>query len=348
MKHIQVAAVSLLALGLVAPTSCSSAAPEPTYSTTTVTEGDAAVSNGSGGSGTVQDGSTCQDGACEATTCSPNCAGKHCGDPDGCGATCGCPSSQACDPTSGACKACPLNCGNGTCAFTYDSSPTGAAVCHCDPGFYFRFDSCQPIAGSPCDGKTCAEGTCGTTGASASYPVCICDGDRIAYGNACIPWSRVRCKDSGGALIDKGTIRCSADDSTFEVCRDQDGDGNVEWAPSGAPSCANGPKCSDCLHEACDNGDGHGGTLHCPTGTICLGTDHQVGVYVCAAACDCSNCGTCDPSQFTGFSRACGSNGNNPVTVCKSPCAHASDGCLPYGANSFCFANEGCVSAPPM
>jgi hypothetical protein len=152
-------------------------------------------------------------------------------------------------------------------------------------------------------------------------------------------------------LVDKGTIRCSADDTSFEVCRDADGDGNVEWAPSGAPSCSAGSACSQCISELCDNGDGMGGSLVCPTGTICMGLVHQTPVYQCVASCDCSNCGTCDPGQFTGYQRSCGGTTDDfssATVVCSSPCPDADQGCLPYGANSFCFGNEGCLSAPPI
>jgi hypothetical protein len=209
----------------------------------------------------------------------------------------------------------------------------------------------MPVAGSPCDGVTCTLGSCAITSWDALGPSCLCDSDRIAYGNACIPWKRVKCVDASGNLVDKGTIRCSADDSTFEVCRDGDGDGYVEWAPSGAPQCDKGPKCSDCIHELCNSGDGMGGTLVCPTGTQCMSTVHSVAVYACVTGCDCSNCGTCDPQDFTGYQRSCGSNVNDfsdPTVVCNSPCPGANQGCLPYGQFAFCFGNEGCASAPPL
>jgi hypothetical protein len=81
-----------------------------------------------------------------------------------------------------------------------------------------------------------------------------------------------------------------------------------------------------------------------------MGLVHDVAVYQCVTACDCSNCGTCDPGQFTGYQRSCGSNENNltsATVACASPCPSAGQGCLPYGVFSFCFENEGCASAAP-
>jgi hypothetical protein len=197
---------------------------------------------------------------------------------------------------------------------------------------------------------TCSgHGTC-FSGPPLFSAECHCEGDTIAYGLACASLHAIRCIDTKGGLADKGAIRCSADDTTYEVCRDGDGDGNVEWVPSGKASCAAGGTCSACIDTKCDNGDGTGGQA-CPTGTVCMGKVHETDVYRCQPSCDCSNCGTCDPSQFTGYQRACGSSENSfahPTIACKSPCPHAGDGCLPYGQFAFCFPNEGCASLAPQ
>jgi hypothetical protein len=207
----------------------------------------------------------------------------------------------------------------------------------------------MPVAGSACDGIACgAHGTC-FAGPPFNSPECRCDGDTIPYGLACASMHAIRCVDADGTLKDKGTIRCNAANTAFEVCRDGNGDGAVEWVASGSPSCAAGTTCSACLDTKCDNGDGTGGQA-CPTGTVCMGLVHQTPVYRCQPSCDCSNCGTCDPGQFTGYQRACGSTADsaaNPTKACASPCPHASDGCLPYGASAYCFGNEGCFSAAP-
>ena len=78
---------------------------------------------------------------------------------------------------------------------------------------------------------------------------------------------------------------------------------------------------------------------------------HETDVYVCMPSCNCENCGTCDPDDFTGWQRSCGSNTDDfssATIACSSPCARASDGCLPYGQFAFCFPNEGCASGAPQ
>jgi hypothetical protein len=253
-----------------------------------------------------------------------------------------CAAGQGHDPT-GKCVPCTKACGaNGVCVVGYESGPH----CKCDPGFYESLSGCAPAAGTACAGITCGgHGTC-AAGPPLFSPECRCEGDYIPWAVGCASMHAVRCIDADGTLKDKGTIRCNPA-GAFEVCRDGNGDGKVEWVASGTPSC--GKSCAECIDSKCDNGDGTGGQA-CPTGTICMGKVHEMDVYRCVAGCDCSNCGTCDPGQFKGFQRACGSNADsfdNPTKVCASPCPHAGDGCLPYGANSFCFPNEGCASAAP-
>jgi hypothetical protein len=263
----------------------------------------------------------------------------------GAAASCTCPSGQACNVT-GACVPCTKACGaNGACVVGWESGPH----CQCAPGYYESLSGCVPAAGSACDGVSCSgHGTC-FAGPPLFSPECRCEGDFVSYGLACAPLHALRCIDADGSLKDKGTIRCNAANTAFEVCRDGNKDGTVEWVASGMPSCAAGATCTQCLGAKCDNGDGSGGQA-CPTGTVCMGMVHEMPVYQCAPSCDCSNCGTCDPGQFSGYQRACGSTANsfeNPTKACASPCPHAGDGCLPYGQLAFCFPNEGCASAAP-
>jgi hypothetical protein len=259
-----------------------------------------------------------------------------------------CPTAgQGCDAKTGQCAACTKSCGaHGSCVFGWESGQH----CHCEPGYYESLQGCVPAAGTPCDGVTCSgHGTC-FAGPPLNAAFCHCEGDTIEYGRACAPLHRLRCVDRNGALQDKGSIRCSADDLSYEVCRDGDGDGTVEWVASGAASCAAGSSCSACKDTKCDNGDGTGGRA-CPSGTVCMGKVHEIDVYQCIGGCDCTNCGTCDPGQFTGYQRACGSSADSfegATVACSSPCPHANEGCLPYGQFAFCFPNEGCASAAPQ
>ena len=260
-------------------------------------------------------------------------------------ASCHCTTGQGCNPAS-ACVACTKACGaKGVCVVGWE----GGQHCQCAPGYYESLSGCVPSAGSPCDGVSCSgHGTC-AAGPPLFSPECRCEGDFVSYGLACAPMHALRCIDADGSLKDKGTIRCNAANTAFEVCRDGNADGKVEWVASGSPSCAPGATCTQCLDVKCNNGDGSGGQA-CPTGTVCMGMVHETPVYRCQASCDCTNCGTCDPGQFTGYQRACGSTANgfaNPTKACTSPCPHAGDGCLPYGTSSFCFPNEGCASAAP-
>ncbi|HEY8079729.1 MAG TPA: hypothetical protein VIF62_36615 [Labilithrix sp.] len=252
-----------------------------------------------------------------------------------------CPDGQGFGPT-GKCVACTKPCGTGACVVGWE----GGMHCKCGPGEYETLSGCAPSKGSPCDGIACSDhGTC-FAGPPFDSPECHCEGDYVSWGAACARRGAIRCIDTDGTLKDKGTIRCDAANAHFEVCRDGDGDGTVEWVASGTPTCA---KCTDCLGSKCDNGDGTGGQP-CPTGTVCMGMVHDTAVYACQPSCDCSNCGTCDPSQFTGYQRACGGAADtfaSPTKVCASPCPHAGDGCLPYGTFAFCFPNEGCASAAP-
>jgi hypothetical protein len=273
-------------------------------------------------------------------------AGDALAAPDGdAAAPCTCPSGQGCNAL-GACVACAKACGaTGKCVVGWE----GGQHCQCAPGSYESLSGCVPAAGTACDGIACSgHGTC-FAGPPFFSPGCHCEGDFVQYGLACAPRDKLRCIDADGSLKDKGTIRCNAGNTAFEVCRDGNADGHVEWVASGTPSCAAGATCTQCLDTKCDNGDGTGGQA-CPTGTVCMGMVHEMPVYRCQASCDCTNCGTCDPGQFTGYQRACGSTANSfekPTKACASPCPHAGDGCLPYGQFSFCFPNEGCASAAP-
>lgn len=285
--------------------------------------------------------------ACQSV-CVPNCGGKSCGEADGCGGKCtACPAAgQGCDTTTGTCAACTKSCGaHGSCVFAWE----GGQHCQCEPGYYETYGGCVPVTGSACDGVTCGgHGTCFSVPPFFGAE-CHCEGNYVQYGTDCAPLDKIRCIDRDRTLKDKGAVRCSADDTGYEVCRDGDGNGTVEWVASGAASCTAGASCSACLGKKCDNGDGTGGQA-CPTGTVCMGKVHELDVYQCIAGCDCTNCGTCDPGQFNGYQRSCGSSANdfNSATVaCKSPCPHANEGCLPYGQFSFCFPSEGCASASP-
>jgi hypothetical protein len=259
-------------------------------------------------------------------------------------ASCTCPAGQGCDP-HGSCVACAKSCGAGTCVVGWE----GGAHCKCPAGSYDSISGCAPATGTVCDGVTCSgHGTC-AAGPPIFSATCECEGDYVSYGLACSRRDIIRCIDTDGSLKDKGAIRCNAANDAFEVCRDGNGDGNVEWVKSGTPSCPAGSTCSACLGAKCDSGDGSGGQP-CPTGTICMASVHDTAVYQCVGACDCSTCGTCDPSQFTGYQRACGSTADafgGATKACKSPCPHAGEGCLPYGQFAFCFPNEGCQSGAP-
>ena len=289
-----------------------------------------------------------QTGTCRPA-CTPDCTSSACGADDGCGGVCTvCPTSgQVCNTLTLKCEDCTKQCGpQGTCVLGWEDGPH----CQCAPGYHDTYGGCEPSAGTACDGVTCnGHGTC-FTGPPFFGAECRCEGDYVRYGSTCSPRNKLRCIDRDGSLKDRGTIRCSADDTVFEVCRDGDGDGVIEWVASGAPSCPSGATCSACLGYKCDAGDGTGGQP-CPTGTICMSKVHEMDVYICVVACDCSNCGTCDPEDFTGWQRACGSEADSfdgATVVCNSPCPSASDGCLPYGAYSFCFGMEGCASAAPQ
>lgn len=242
-----------------------------------------------------------------------------------------------------------MACGpHGKCVFAWE--PAGAQQCQCEPGYYASLSGCVPVAGSPCAGVDCGpHGTCSVAPPLGSAS-CTCAGSTVPYGRKCAPLDKIRCVDRDGTLKDKGTIRCSTDDKSYEVCRDGNGDGTVEWVASGTATCDAGATCSACKDTKCDAGDGTGGHA-CPTGTICMSKVHETDVYVCVGACDCSNCGTCNPDQFTGWQRSCGSNADtfdSATKACASPCPHANEGCLPYGQFSFCFPNEGCASGAPQ
>lgn len=280
------------------------------------------------------------------TPCVPSCASKGCGASDGCGGSCTtCTAGPGCEVATGKCLPCTKACGaNGTCVHGW----TGQS-CQCAAGYYETLNGCAPAAGTVCDGVSCgAGGTC-FSGPPLNSAQCHCSGNTIVYGKKCAPIDKIRCIDRDGKLADKGTIRCSDDDSAYEVCRDGNGDGKVEWVASGTPSCDAGTTCSACRGKKCNSGDGTGGEP-CPTGTVCMAKVHEWDVYTCMPGCDCSNCGTCNPDQFTGWQRSCGSSTDDfdsATIACSSPCANASDGCLPYGQFAFCFPNEGCASASP-
>lgn len=280
--------------------------------------------------------------------CVPKCSPCSAGKPDGCGGTCtvDCAAGLGCNPNA-ECVACTKACGpNGTCVVGWE----GGQHCKCAPGFYETISGCAPVAGTACAGVTCSgHGTC-YSGPPIFGTECHCEGDYVQYGQACARRDAIRCIDADGSLKDKGTVRCNAAGTAFEVCRDGNADGKVEWVASGTPNCGTGKTCAQCLDAKCDNGDGSGGQA-CPTGTACMGMVHETPVYRCMPSCDCTNCGTCDPAQFKSWQRSCGSNDDNfssATKACASPCPHASDGCLPYGQFAFCFPNEGCASAAPQ
>lgn len=222
----------------------------------------------------------------------------------------------------------------------------------CEPGYYETLQGCMAVAGSVCDGVSCSgHGTC-FAGPLFNQPVCHCEGGLLEYGNACAPLHKLRCVDRNGTLQDKGIVRCTTDDTGYEVCRDGDGDGDGECVSSGSARCTARSTCSVCKGTKCKAGDGTGGQP-CPSGTVCMAKVHEIDVYVyvCVASCDCTHCGTCDPAQFTGYQRACGSSGNTfdgATMACKSPCPHANEGCLPCGQFAFCFPSEGCARAAPQ
>ena len=91
----------------------------------------------------------------------------------------------------------------------------------------------------------------------------------------------------------------------------------------------------------------------CPNGTVCITGDHGTmwGVGRCMTACDCSNCGNCDASDFSSYgTEYCGATegSTEPTIACHAPCP-GSGGCIPFGSVSVCWNIEGCFDAgdPP-
>jgi hypothetical protein len=178
---------------------------------------------------------------------------------------------------------------------------------------------------------------------------CVCEAGYLAYAGRCVPESKLYCRDRDGSLRELGTLRCSLDDSLFEVCRDSNGDGLQEWVPSGSPACPAGNTCSACRDWGCK-----GGTA-CPEGMLCVPSIHEQQVDICVGGtCDCSNCGTCNAGDFQGYQAACGaSSGGVPTLACNQACP-AGLGCIPFtvdGAGQhypgICYPAEGCFSAAP-
>lgn len=302
---------------------------------------------GCAGAGEVCDtrGWTC------ARPCVADCTGRSCGDGDGCGGRCAaCPTaSQSCNTGTWTCAACSLTCGGHGACFVEN----GQEACDCEAGYYHRLSTagCEPAEGTACDGVACSgHGTCLTSfygGAS-----CHCDPGYFSYLASCTPEDRWGCRDRDGTFKARGTARCSADNATIETCRDGDGDGRVEWAFGATPSCAAGPTCSDCIDAGCNVA---AGGQPCPKEQYCLSSTHEIELWVCVQACDCTNCGDCGLSDgcFQGMQAFCGSCSTSPATAaCKWPCTSAGDGCIPYGdpasgAVGLCYPMEGCFSAAP-
>lgn len=201
----------------------------------------------------------------------------------------------------------------------------------------------------------CAAG-CGDHGVCAKSfsPVgtfydCVCEAGYVSFSGKCIPEGTFYCRDRDGSLQEMGTLRCSLDDTLFEVCRDGNGDGLQEWVPSGNPACPAGNACSLCKNWGCKDG------VACPEGTLCVRTIHEQEVNIClGGTCDCSNCGTCNAGDFQGYQATCGGPSVGPATLaCKQPCPGGL-GCIPFTVNGggqnypgICYPAEGCFSAAP-
>jgi hypothetical protein len=137
----------------------------------------------------------------------------------------------------------------------------------------------------------------------------------------------------------RGSTRCGTDDSIIEVCRDENGDGLLEWAWGAA--CNAGTTCSTgCLGAPCN-------VQACPLETTCVSTVHGADAWICVVTCDCSNCGNCDMADFAAsgaMSLQCGSDSGPATVTCRKPCPFAGDGCIPYDP-PLCWGMEGCLSA---
>jgi hypothetical protein len=155
--------------------------------------------------------------------------------------------------------------------------------------------------------------------------------------------ARTHCTDFDGTLRERGEFRCNAADDGAEVCRDDDGDGLVEW--SFVESCGGVCSTSDCASRA---GECHD-TSECPTGSVCITGDHGEAWPIgrCFGSCDCSNCGTCATSDFTSYgTRYCGAplGATSATTACHEPCPGA-QGCIPLVGGSVCWPIEGCYDS---
>jgi hypothetical protein len=285
----------------------------------------------------------CNNGqSCNATTwacegkCQGQCAGKVCGEPDGCGDVCtGCAgATEFCDGTLQCVDVCAgIACGHGTC-----SSDGRHGVCQCDPGYHERQWG-QPLCvadGTPtCEGVTCSgHGVCSEGGPYGA--LCTCDAGYVVFGVDCVPEGRLGCRDTDNSFKGRGKVRCSADDTKMEVCRDANNDGLMEW-DSGTPCADTSQKCSECMKLPCD-------VQPCPPEQVCTNWLHGNDYYECLVSCDCSNCGPYPPHAFN---YACGSHTWWPTETCNVPCETLGSGCVPAGSSYVCYDGEGWMSAAP-
>jgi hypothetical protein len=223
--------------------------------------------------------------------------------------------------------------GHGTCY-----ADGGTARCNCDDGYHAVGLTCVPDSGTPCEGIDCSgHGTC-EVDPFIGLPECVCDPGYVAMGLSCIVETRWGCRDVDGTLRYRGATRCGVDDTIIEVCRDADGDGDLEW--SFGVNCNPGTTCSGgCLTATCD-------VQPCPLETSCVPEAHGEPLWACVVTCDCSNCGNCDMDDFvrTGaWTLYCGNDPGPATMACNKPCPFAGHGCIPYDP-PICWGLEGCMS----
>lgn len=235
--------------------------------------------------------------------------------------------------------------GHGSC---YVAERTHAPQCACDDGYYARISAtdCRSVEGSVCEGVSCGVGTCRmlSLGPVGTGQDCLCPPGHLPHGRGCMRVERTHCRDVDGSLRPRGDMRCSRDDSSVEICRDANDDGDVEWVTS--ERCAEGAcSATGCLVQAgqCETQN------DCPDGTVCITGDHGTtwSIGICMAACDCSNCGNCDPEDFApSGTNYCGASPGSRVATqsCHAPCPDGG-GCIPFGDVSVCWPIEGCYDA---
>ncbi|MBQ9242535.1 MAG: hypothetical protein IJ165_04830 [Proteobacteria bacterium] len=216
----------------------------------------------------------------------------------------------------------------------------------------------QPTCQNACSGGPKCAG-------QNAFQTCVDDN-----GDGCTEWVTTECPGTdiclNGACVSEVppcANTCESDmpecvtQTTFKVCKDQDGDGCTEWVTtecSGTDICLNGtcgpfiPPCADtceatgaeCVDgstfRTCMDKDGDGCREwvpeHCATGKIC-----QNGACVDAPP-QCSNACSAGQKQCSG----------NDVQTCGD---FNGDGCTEWGQNSRCdykCQNGACVAAPPQ